>query len=187
MATQATVRVANKEVLTLENMFGRTSDELRTIYYSAPEPTSIEGLHGDPHGRGLALNINILSTGPLSFIGRYVARKSAEPDFVWAGKSFRPKGPLTGTGFNRLRLWGIQDAFPFKVGIGKSLYDGRKTITLDFDVPENPRWEKPTWDELREVSPGIFMGPTSVRWPGRVILMAWFGLDCNNQVKTAFQ
>ncbi len=185
MATQATVRIANKEVLTLENMFGRTSDELRAIYYNAMEPTSIEGLYGDPHGRGLAPHL--FSSGPLSFIGSYVSRKSAEPDFVWAGKSFRPKDARTGTGFNRLRLWGIQDAFPFNVAIAKSLYDGRKTITLDFDVPENPSWEKPTWDELREVSPGIYMGPTSLRRPSGIMLMAWFGVDCNNQVKTAFQ
>lgn len=178
-----------QEIYTLEGLHSRPHDELQAIFSAAPEPNTIEGLHGDPFCLGLALGpaLTFLDIGPLSFVGRYVSRKAIEPDFPWGGKSFRAQSPTSGTGINRFRMWGIRAAFPFRVGLGTSVLDGRKCITIDYDFDENPAFERPTYDELREVSPGIFMGPAMSRTGNGHRLLAWFGADTSRQVKTPFQ
>ncbi len=169
----------------LERLHGRSHEELEQIFRAAPAPESIQQLHGDPFCLGLQVGsaLNFLRHGPLGFIGRRVEQQAIEPGFVWNGKSFHAYTGTEGRGINRLRLWGLQAGFPFKVGIAPSVIDNRPCIALNFDIEENPWWEKPTYDELREVSPGIYMGPSTYKTDSGVRILAWFGADTNRQVE----
>jgi hypothetical protein len=61
-------------------------------------------------------------------------------------------------GWNRLAVGPLLGVFPFRTHIAASRIDGASSLVLDFDVPRNPRWCRPTCDELREVAPGVFTG-----------------------------
>jgi hypothetical protein len=51
-------------------------------------------------------------------------------------------------------------------------------LILDYDLDVNPGYIRHVHDEIREVSPGLFMGPAM--WKGRgekKTLVLWFALD----------
>ena len=87
----------------------------------------------------------------------------------WEGKSF---GRDAGT--NRLR--GAGERFPFHVRPGTSALDGEPCLLLDYDRPENPAVVRRLLDELREVGPGLYLGPAFVRVGGRQVRWTWFAL-----------
>ena len=173
------------EMHPLVSLHGRSDAKLRSVFGAAPAPTTIKPLHGHPWGLGLKVGegLNLLRRGPLGFIGRRVEEAAIKPDFVWNGKSFHAHSSTEGTGINRLRLGGLQAGWPFKVGIAPSVVDGKPCIALDFDVEENPWWEKPTYDELREIAPGVYMGPSTYKTKNGHRILVWFGVDTNRQVE----
>lgn len=162
------------EGCTLENLARRSFAELEQIYLSAPDPESVLVLNGNPKGRLLA--VRYLDNGlPHSMIAA-IARLGV---FPWDGKSFEATTESAGKGANRIRIVRpTLNLFTFYTRIGPSVVDGRPCILMDYDQPGNPWIVRQIRDELREVSPGLFLGPAMARLRrGQVETILWFGID----------
>jgi hypothetical protein len=173
VAAAAPERFADAETLRI-----LSHQELLDRYLAAPAPTGVAALDGDPAGLGLGLAV--LAGTP---IDRLLRRRARRPGFGWHGKSFRSQSRRHGYGFNRLRTGPVTGALAFSTQMAASRVDGRPTIALDFDLPRNPRLLRATLDELREVLPGIYMGPTGIRARGRYRPLAWFAVDTTQPVE----
>jgi hypothetical protein len=166
------------ETLTLENMVGQSQAALMKIYQEAPETDTLEGLSGDPITRGLALNG--YESWPLSIWKRYLEDRSTQPGFLFVGKCFRPATRRSGSGFNRIQLFGMREVLPFRLDLGVSLIDRRQCARIDYDIDENWRALRPLYDELRRVSPTTYMGPMCYRRNKGYNLLGWFGVMAAN-------
>ena len=62
-------------------------------------------------------------------------------------------------------MLGVGDVFPFATHFGPSAIDGKPCLVLDYDQPENPWLIRQIHDELRQVGPGVFLGPAM--WKAR--------------------
>ena len=145
-----------------------THEDLLRRYLGGACPDAIDVLDGDPAGAGIGLSV--LAGGR---VDRALRRRAAGPKFVWYGKSFRSRTATEGYGFNRFAVGRVIDALPFRTSIARSMLDGGPAIALDFG-------HAPMRDELREVSPGVFLGPTGVRLGRRYRQLAWFAVDTND-------
>lgn len=139
---------------------------------------SLDELRGHPRGRMLA--VPGFSWAPIATLLRWYA---ASPLIVWEGKSFTSAaGASEGRGFNRVRWFGRRRAFPFRTFAGDSLVDGRPCLAIAYDIPENPRLAQATYDELRLVGDGLYLGRgMSRRRAGAPKLLVWFALDARRQ------
>jgi hypothetical protein len=72
---------------------------------------------------------------------------------------------------------GHQNLFPFATSFGPSSIDGRPTLILNYDLAANPSYIRMIHDEIREVAPGLFLGPAMWKRPKGNLLVLWFGLD----------
>jgi hypothetical protein len=134
-------------------------ETLATVYRGGTAPR-LSLLDGTPRGRMLSW-VGSLGRGRAHSALRRVASSRV---FPWGGKSFQSKDEATGTGINRVILYG--DAFPFATRFGPSVLDGEPCLILDYDQPENPWAIRQIHDELRQVSPGVFLGPAMWKsWP----------------------
>jgi hypothetical protein len=105
---------------------------------------------------------------------------AASPRFVWDGKTFSARSEEEGSGINRIRIPGAlgrQDLFPFHTSFGASALDGDPTLILDYDLPQNPPWIRKIHDEIREVGPGLFLGPAMWKSASGATTLLWFALD----------
>ena len=66
--------------------------------------------------------------------------------------------------------------FPFDTSVGPSAIDGAPCIVLDYDKPNNPFFIRAIRDELREVAPGLFLGPAMVRLGASAKLALYFAI-----------
>jgi hypothetical protein len=159
-----------------EDLREQSLEVLMALYRASPAPDSVRRLDGHPVGVGI---------GPIILSGgrfdRWLRRYSKSERFIWHGKSFVAVSDAAGWGYNRLAVGPVLDAFPFRTFVGPSQLDGQPALILDFNVPRNPWWERLTWDELREVSPGIFAGTTGLRLLGKYRALAWFACDTTRQ------
>jgi hypothetical protein len=165
--------------VSLDDLAARTTGELETLYRAGTVPASFDALDGAPTGR--MLTVKKLERGRL---GRALGRLAASPSFVWGGKSFTSTSATSGTGINRIHLPGLlgdQALFPFRTSVAPSDVDGAPTIVLDYDLPENPPWIRRVHDELREVGPGLFLGPAMVKGREGKTTVLWFALDARLQ------
>jgi len=167
-------RPSTSSPLTVEDLARMGVPELDRAYAAGRVPDSLAARDGTPHGRMLAL------AGPA---GRGAAhellrRVSASRAFPWRGKSFRSRDTAHGEGVNRAVLLG--DVFGFDTRLDTSAVDGRPCIVLDYDVPENPFVVRAIRDELREVSPGLFLGPALLR-PAGSRLILYFAIDTSRR------
>lgn len=139
---------------------------------------SLDELRGHPRGRMLA--VPGFSWAPVAALLRWYA---ASPLIVWEGKSFTSAaGASEGRGFNRVRWFGRRRAFPFRTFAGDSLVDGRPCLAIAYDVPEIPRFARGTYDELRLVGDGLYLGRgMRRRRAGEPKLLVWFALDARRQ------
>jgi hypothetical protein len=104
----------------------------------------------------------------------------AAPSFVWEGKTFQAHSDTRGVGHNRVfvpRALGRQNLFPFETSFGPSAIDGRPTLILDYDLRVNPSYIRKIHDEIREVAPGLFLGPAMWKAARGKALVLWFALD----------
>jgi hypothetical protein len=133
-------------------------------------------LEGHPAGRMLAVpgfDRGLVARG-LSLFGG----SALNP---WQGKSFRPVSEREGLGTNRIRVAGLRfTAFLFKTYETASVVDGQPALAIDYDTPHTPGYARATYDELRPVAPGLFLGRGMKRITGRSPkLLVWFALDLN--------
>ncbi|MEU9804328.1 hypothetical protein [Mycobacterium sp. NPDC050853] len=146
--------------------------ELEALYRASNEPTDLSVLGSSPNGRMLA--IHGLDRGLLAAGLRALARQR---HFVWVGKKLvSGQDGKHGHGANRVRFG--REWFPFTTRIGKSIIDGRDTFVFEYDHPGNSQLGRKPYDELREVSPGIFLGPVFGKTSkGKYVKILWFALD----------
>ncbi|HEX6836912.1 MAG TPA: hypothetical protein VF334_10095 [Polyangia bacterium] len=161
--------------LDLDSLARRSYAALETLYRAAPTPRSMHAVDGAPKGRMLA--VRFIDGAPVAALLRAFA---ASPAFVWDGKTFHADSDDEGAGINRIRIPGAlgrQDLFPFHTRFGASAVDGAPALILDYDLPKNPPWIRKVHDEIREVAPGLFLGPAMWRSASGPRTVLWFALD----------
>lgn len=172
-----TVSQFSDSKFTLNDLSERTVSELGKLYQQAVMPTNMNTLNGQPKGRMLA--IKGTDRSPLAGFTRMISKASL---FPWGGKSFQSTCKKEGSGINRINLTLLQrNWFPFKTIVEASAIDGKQCIYLDYDLAGNPWFIRRIRDELREISPGLFLGPAM--WKdkkGGATLLLWFAIDARN-------
>jgi hypothetical protein len=139
---------------TLDDLAALDVAQLEEVYRRGTVPASLHALDGSPICRMLA--VRGLDSGVAAGVIRGFAASSA---FPWAGKSFDATSDGDGKGINRVRLAGTRRWFPFTTRVEPSAIDGAPCILLDYDHSVNPKPIRMIRDELREVAPGLFLGP----------------------------
>ncbi|MGM7643360.1 MULTISPECIES: hypothetical protein [Nocardia] len=141
-------------------------------FAAAPEPTAADfaRLDGDVSMR--------------SFPGsgeRVLAPLMARPSYFWVGKSLRHVGDGVAVGHNVFRLLGGLRALNFVATVGDSVLDGRSAVLFDYDDPRvgSRRPARRIYDELREIEPDLWLGPSYFSTRSRRIPMGWFALDAS--------
>jgi hypothetical protein len=152
----------------LDDLLPLAPDALLELYRGASVPR-LEDIHGDLRGRMLAIPAlpEPFAAGPRALASSRL--------FPWRGKSFRPLGAGQGEGINRvfsdrLRL------FRFTTFVGKSRAGDFDAVQLDYDHPENPFFIRAIKDEIRELSPGVYLGQAWLLVSGKAHLGLYFGL-----------
>jgi hypothetical protein len=163
---------------TLDSLAACSLDELEALYRNASVSSTMRAADGALRGRMLAVRgVPPMFAGPLR-------RWAASRAFVWEGKTFEAASDVRGVGHNRVfvpRALGRQSLFPFETSFGPSAIDGKPTLVLDYDLDVNPSYIRHIHDEIREVTPGLFLGPAM--WKagrgadGKKVLVLWFALD----------
>jgi len=161
-------------VRTLDDLAALGSDELDRLYRDAPAPTGVERLAGRPKGRMLA--VRHTDGTPLFGLLRAFASSNA---FPWDGKTFEELQPEEGGGINRIKLLARRfDWFPFRTRLEPSVVDGRACVYLDYEQPGNPFFIAKIRDEIREVSPDLWLGPAMIKTgPRSAAHVLWFAVD----------
>lgn len=161
-------------VHSLDSLAARSLGELDALYRTATVSSSMHAADGLLIGRMLAVRgLPGAVAGPLR---RFAASRS----FVWEGKTFQAASDNHGVGHNRVnipRALGRQNLFPFETFFGPSAIDGKPTLILDYDLDVNPGYIRKIHDEIREVSPGLFLGPAMWKSARDKALVLWFALD----------
>ncbi len=159
---------------TLDTLAARTHAELDALYRGATVSSSMHAADGALVGRMLAIR------GMPSLVGAPLRRWAGSRSFVWEGKTFQASSDTRGVGHNRVfvpRALGHQNLFPFETSFGPSALDGKPTLILDYDLDVNPSYIRHVHDEIREVSPGLFLGPAMWKTARDKVLVLWFALD----------
>lgn len=163
----------SQNLLTLDALSEKSASELEALYRQGTLPRHFSALDGTPKGRMLAIR-HVDKTplfGPISAVSKLTV-------FPWDGKSFKATGEQSGEGINRINLVGKFNWFPFKTYVQPSVIDGKDCIYLDYEQPGNPFFIAKIRDELREVSPGLFLGPAMWKTAnGGAALILWFAID----------
>ena len=176
--SQSKTNGSPKPVYTLDKLAAMSTDELKALYMESTVTESLKALNGSPQGRMLAIR-GPAGRGPIADLLRSFAGSRR---FPWAGKSFEASEDENGSGVNRVRLAGVRNWFPFKTRFESSAVDGKPCILLDYAQPQNPWAIRHIRDELREVSPGVFLGPAMWESRGKATTILYFAVD-NTAVK----
>lgn len=167
------VTTASIPSLGLDGLAALSYPALAETYATGTVPRSLTTLDGPLPGR-------LLRVRGARGIGFALRRWAASESFVWNGKTFAAEGDRAGTGINRVRTGGVlgrQNLFPFLTRFGDSLVDGKPTVILDYSSADNPFWIRPIHDEVRLVSPGLYLGPAMWKVGEGAVTVLWFGLD----------
>lgn len=135
--------VHSKEPCCLDDLKRLSACELSQLYTQAEIGTPFTG-----DTRGALL---VLDDGPFKRV------RISMSNSIWKGKSAQPDGQFT-------NLWiagrrGVDSQYV----IGESWYDGRPTLIMEY--PGDSRIFANAHDELREIAPGLWMGPYYRREP----------------------
>jgi hypothetical protein len=158
----------------LDSFAAMTVDELDALYRTAKVSSTMKAADGALVGRMLAVR------GIPAGLAAPLRRFSASDAFVWEGKTFQASSDMRGVGHNRVNLpkvLGRQNLFPFETSFGASAIDGKPTLILDYDLDVNPGFIRKIHDEIREVEPGLFLGPAMWKGEKGKTLVLWFALD----------
>lgn len=145
--------------LTLEALSRMSEGALEDAYRWSETPSDVEGLNGALSGRLLTLS-GPLGVGPARRLTRRIA---CSRRFPWEGKTFQSWASARGSGVNRVRLLGERLWFHFETRLAPSALDGEPCIVLDYGGDQNPWPVRQVRDELRQVAPGLWMGPATFR------------------------
>ena len=149
-ATSSTVGHRHVPQLSLDDLLALEPAALERLYAQARVP-ALNALRGDLRGRMLA--VTVVPPG-WSAAARVWAGSDA---FPWRGKSFAPLGDDEGRGINRVFSDRVR-LFAFETSIARSRAGDFDAFQLDYDLPENPFFIRRIKDEIRELSPGLYLG-----------------------------
>ena len=158
-------------VLDLDALRRMSYEELGELYRTAKRPNTIADLNG--HSRGAMLAWRFPRTGPIAW---WLRTFGASASFPWEGKSFEGSAEQ-GTGINRVTFFGKRNWFPFKTRFGPSFLDGKPSFILDYSGPANPPFIRSIVDEVREVAPGLYLGPAALLVKGRPRPVLFFAVS----------
>jgi hypothetical protein len=178
-ATRADRHASKTErILSLDRLAALPSQALAELYSHGGVPDDLTLLDGRPRGRMLA--VRGADRGPLGVMLRALAR---HPRFPWEGKSFFPGTEDEGRGVNRVDLIVRRfEWFPFVTRVEPSVVDGAPCVYLDYASPGNPWFIARIRDELREVAPGLYLGPAMWKQrSGGAAHLLWFAVDFASQ------
>jgi hypothetical protein len=159
---------------TLDGLAQRSHAELDALYRAAHVSASMHAADGALVGRMLAIR------GLPGALATPIRRWAASSSFLWEGKTFEASSDAHGVGHNRVfggAVLGRQNLFPFTTSFGPSALDGSPTLILDYDLAVNPGYIRHVHDEIREVSPGVFLGPAMWKRGAEKVMVLWFALD----------
>lgn len=162
---------AGTGVLDLDALREMSYTELSELYRNAKRPATISDLDG--HARGAMLAWRFPRSGPIAWCLRTFGGSKA---FPWDGKSFEGTTEQ-GTGINRVDFFGRRNWFPFKTRFGASFLDGKPTFVLDYSGPANPPFIRSIVDEVREVAPGLYLGPAALLVKGKPRPVLFFAVS----------
>lgn len=172
--TTTTTQARANASLTLDTLAARSLDELDALYRNATVSTTMHAADGALVGRMLAVR------GMPGALAGGLRRWAGSRSFLWEGKTFAAASEAHGVGHNRVfvpRALGRQNLFPFETAFGPSAIDGKPTLVLDYDLDANPGYIRHIHDEIREVTPGLFLGPAMWKTARDKVLVLWFALD----------
>lgn len=178
-ATRADRHASKTErILSLDRLAALPSQALGELYSHGGVPDDLTELDGRPKGRMLA--VRGADRGPLGVVLRALAR---HPRFPWDGKSFFPDTEDEGRGVNRIDLLVRRfEWFPFLTRVEPSVVDGAPCVYLDYASPGNPWFIAKIRDEIREVAPGLYLGPAMWKLGrGGAAHLLWFAVDFASQ------
>src|SRR6185503_445263 len=101
----------------------------------------------------------------------------ASSSFPWEGKSFKARNENEGEGINRVTLFGKRRWFPFKTRFEPSFLDGKPSFRLDYSGPANPPFIRSIVDEVREIAPGLYLGPAALIFRGKPRKVLFFAVS----------
>jgi hypothetical protein len=159
---------------TLDDLAALTSRDLGMLYADGDVPADFSALERHPRGRMLA--IRGVEKTPFHALVSEFAKLGF---FPWDGTNMTSTGAQTGEGSNRINLGPIKtNWFTFTTSVQTSIVDGRETIVLDYEHPGNPAFVRKIHDEIREVAPGLYLGPAMWKTRGGAAkIVLWFALD----------
>jgi hypothetical protein len=143
--------------LDLDSLRRMNFAELAALYRAAKRPAALSDLDGDAKGAMLAWRSP--RRGPLAWLLKSFGASTA---FPWEGKSFQSRNNDAGEGINRVKFFGKRRWFPFKTHLDASFLDGAPSFILDYSGPVNPPLIRSIVDEVREVAPGLYLGPAAL-------------------------
>ncbi|MFW0788382.1 hypothetical protein [Gordonia sp. CPCC 205333] len=157
--------------ITLDQLSQLNYAALDALFRSSSAPASLAALGNEAAGRALA--VRGADRGRIARAIRAVAGSRFSP---WVGKSLTwDADGKTGSGTNRVqfgRQW-----FPYNLRFERSIIDQRESIIFDYDHSGNSALGRKLYNELREVSPGVFLGPVTWRKrDGSRRQLAWFAV-----------
>jgi hypothetical protein len=158
----------------LDDLARLSGAALEALFREGVAPTSMRAVDGPLIGR--MLDVRAVPQALAVPLRRFAASDA----FVWEGKTFNASDDAHGVGENRVRLRGVlgrQNLFPFATHFASSAIDGRTSLVLDYDREENPPFIRRIHDEIREVAPGLFLGPAMWKGVRGKSLVLWFALD----------
>jgi hypothetical protein len=166
--TQASPSQSFSSTRDLDALLDLDVPELERLYREARAPR-VGDLSGDLRGRMLAL------VGAPAVLSRFARAWAGSEVFPWRGKSFRPNDERGGQGINRVFSDRFK-LFPFHTFIGRSRAGDFDALQLDYDRPENPFFIRAIKDEVREISPGLWLGQAWALLGAKPRLALYFGL-----------
>jgi len=159
---------ATSPTSSLDELVGAHPDALDRIYRGG-RSIDLASLGDAPRGRLLAVG-----RGVEAFLAmRGVVRLFATDRLPWRGKVFSPDFT---TGHNVVLG---RRVFPFAIEFADSVVDGEPTLVFRYDEPQhgNPWPVRDLRDELREIGPGVAIGPVLRDANGGSTIVAWWGLS----------
>jgi hypothetical protein len=160
------------EPLDLTTLRQMNYHELERLYRSANRPSALADLNGDARGAMLAWRSP--QGGPIAWLLR---KMGASSGFPWEGKTFQSQNDEQGEGINRIHLLRNMRWFPFGTRFDASFLDGQPTFVLDYSGRGNPPLISSIVDEVREVGPGLYMGPAALKVNGKPRPILFFAVS----------
>lgn len=163
---------APQDTLSIDDLRQMNFTELEKIYRNARRPAALSDLDGPALGAMLAWRSP--ATGPIASLLRSFGESSL---FPWKGKTFAAQSNERGEGINRIDFkFTKTEWFRFGTRFDASFLDGQQSFVLDYSRPGNPPLIKDIVDEVREVAPGLYLGPAALKVNGRLRPILFFSV-----------